>query len=261
MLELLIGGLVTFGLLVLIQAVLGLDNVLIITMESKKAPKGKQSMVRKWGIGIAIIMRIALLFFLVSMVEMFDGYWFHVDESWFHLQPNLRSTINFGGGMFVLYTAIKDIMALASFRDLDEEDEEKAGRSTGMAIAYIVLLNVIFSVDSILSAMALTDNLWIMAAAIVTGGLVMIFMADKVARFLERNRTYEVLGLFILLIVGVMLVLDGAHLAHVEIFGYPIQAMSKPEFYFVISMIILVELVESRFEKKLKILKERKKID
>ncbi len=75
-------------------------------------------------------------------------------------------------------------------------------------------MNLVFSFDSILTAMALTDNRTIMSFAIVIGGILMIVLADSISEFLERNRMYEVLGLFILLVVGIMLLSDGAHLAH-----------------------------------------------
>ena len=94
-----------------------------------------------------------------------------------------------------------------------EGHKEKKTRSVGVALFWIVLMNLVFSFDSILSAIALTDNFWVMASAIVVSGLMMIYLADHVAEFLKKNRMYEVLGLFILFIVGVMLVSEGGHLA------------------------------------------------
>ncbi len=96
----------------------------------------------------------------------------------------------------------------------------------------IVVMNVVFSFDSILSAMALTDVLWIMTTAIVIGGLLMIWLSEKVTDFLTKNRMYEVLGLFILFIVGIMLLTEGGHLAHLKLFGEEIVPMSKTTFYF-----------------------------
>ena len=112
-------------------------------------------------------------------------------------------------------------------------------------------MNLVFSFDSILSAIALTDVFWVMATAIVIGGVLMIWMADRVSTFLERNRMYEVLGLFVLLIVGVMLLSEGGHLAHLHLFGNPVEAMSKTTFYFVISVLVIVDLVQSRYQKRL----------
>jgi len=115
----------------------------------------------------------------------------------------------------------------------------------------IVIMNVVFSFDSILSAIALTQVFAVMATAIIIGGLLMIFLADGVTNFLEKNRMYEVLGLFILLVVGIMLLSEGGHLAHLKIFGQPIEAMSKATFYFVIVVMILVDIVQSRYQRKL----------
>ena len=85
----------------------------------------------------------------------------------------------------------------------------------------------------------------------------MIWMADKVSRFLEKNRMYEVLGLFILFIVGIMLLSEGGHLAHIKIAGNPITPMSKTTFYFIITILVLIDIVQSKYQKKLLRLKEK----
>ncbi len=121
----------------------------------------------------------------------------------------------------------------------------------GMIIFLIVAMNVVFSFDSILSAMALTEVFWVMASAIIIGGLLMIWMADRVAQFLEKNRMYEVLGLFILFVVGIMLLSDGGHMAHLHLFGHEITPMSKATFYFIIGIMILIDIVQTRYQKKL----------
>ncbi len=79
----------------------------------------------------------------------------------------------------------------------------------------------------------------------------MIVLADKVANFLQRNRMYEVLGLFVLLIVGVMLLSEGGHLAHIEIFGNPVEPMSKTTFYFVIIVLVIVDIIQGKYQKKI----------
>jgi len=106
-------------------------------------------------------------------------------------------------------------------------------------------MNLVFSFDSILSAMALTDVFWVMATAIVIGGILMIWLADHVATFLEKNRMYEVLGLFILFVVGIMLLSEGGHLAHLKLFGSPVLPMAKSTFYFVIAVMVLTDFVQS----------------
>ena len=112
-------------------------------------------------------------------------------------------------------------------------------------------MNLVFSFDSILSAIALTHNVWVMAVAIIVSGVLMIVMADRVSQFLAKNRMYEVLGLFILFIVGILLVSEGAHLAHLHLFEYPIQPMAKATFYFVIGILVIVDIIQSRYQAKL----------
>ncbi|MHC4588138.1 MAG: TerC family protein, partial [Planctomycetota bacterium] len=116
---------------------------------------------------------------------------------------------------------------------------------------WIVSMNMVFSFDSILAALALTDVFWVMAVSIVIGGLLMIWLADRVAHFLQKNRMYEVLGLFILLVVGIMLLTEGGHLAHLQLFGHEIVPMTKATFYFVIGVLVLTEIAQSRYQKKL----------
>lgn len=90
-----------------------------------------------------------------------------------------------------------------------------------------------------------------MAIAIVASGLLMLVLADKISSFLAKNRMYEVLGLFILFIVGIMLVTEGGHLAHINIFGENIVPMSKTTFYFVLAVLVIVDVVQGRYQKKL----------
>ena len=90
-----------------------------------------------------------------------------------------------------------------------------------------------------------------MAIAIVISGLLMLLLADKISTFLAKNRMYEVLGLFILFIVGIMLVTEGGHLAHIKIFGKEIVPMSKTTFYFVLAILVIVDVVQGKYQKKL----------
>jgi predicted tellurium resistance membrane protein TerC len=124
-------------------------------------------------------------------------------------------------------------------------------QSVKTIIAWIVGMNLIFSFDSILSAMALTDVFWVMASAIIISGLLMIWLADRVSIFLHKNRMYEVLGLFILFVVGIMLLTEGGHLAGLHLFNHEITPMSKATFYFVIGILVLTDIVQTRYQKKI----------
>ncbi|MBC8326881.1 MAG: tellurium resistance protein TerC [Verrucomicrobia subdivision 3 bacterium] len=254
--------LLTLGLLILLQAVLGFDNLLYISLESKRAPEADRSRIRKWGIGIAVGLRIVLLFALVKMIASFQNTWFAFPESWGAVAAgsfNLHSLVVLLGGGFIIYTAMKEIFHMLAVDDLGEEDVKRKASTSKSVIAKIVLMNLVFSFDSILSAIALTSvdgnisttGLCIMMLAVLVGGALMILLADRVSEFLQRNRMYEVLGLFILFVVGIMLLSEGGHLAGLSFFGHEIHAMSKATFYFVIAVLVLTEIVQSRYKKKL----------
>lgn len=240
----------TLLMLILLQAVLGFDNLLYISLESKRAPENKRKFVRTLGVAIAIVLRIGLLFLLVNMLEYVQTDLFSISiPNSLEARFNGHSIIVLFGGVFILYTAIKEIWHMMNFDPLQEGEKGRA--STGKVIAMIVLMNVLFSFDSILGAIALTDVLWIMITAIIISGLLMIWLAEGVSKFLEKNRMYEVLGLFVLLIVGIMLLTEGGELAHIEILGNKIVKMNSTTFYFVITILILIDVVQGKYQKKL----------
>jgi len=245
----------TLIMLIILQAVLGIDNLLYISLESKNAPAEKQSYVRKVGIVLAIFLRLGLLFLLTSIIKYFrDPFWKPNWTGIISAEFNLHSVIVYVGAVFIIYTAIKEIWNMIGFEERQNSEIVKEA-SLKKIIAMIVLMNLIFSFDSILSAIALTDNIWIMAISTIVGGFLMIWLSEKVSKFLQKNRLYEVLGLFILFLVGIMLLTEAGHLSHLNLFGNPIDAMSKTTFYFIIIVLTLVDIVQSRYQKK--IIKEK----
>ena len=245
-------NLFTLGMLIFLQAVLGFDNLLYISIESKRVAEADQPRVRRLGIGLAIVLRIALLFIVVQAISLFQEPLFGL-----HLggliegEFNVHALIVLAGGVFILHTAVKEISHMLTIEHLDGHGADGPKRSVAATVALIVVMNLVFSFDSILSAIALTDVFLVMATAIVVSGVMMIVLADSVSDFLKKNRLYEVLGLFILLIVGVMLLSEGGHLAHLHLGGYAIEPMAKSTFYFTICVLVIVDLAQSRYQKKL----------
>ena len=149
----------TLFMLILLQAVLGFDNLLYISLESKRAPEKDQSKVRKWGIGIAVGLRIVLLFLLVKMIGFFQAPW--LSPKWSGIiegKFNLHSLIVLLGGVFIIYTAMKEIYHMIAADDLAKDGVERKPTSSKSVITKIVLMNLVFSFDSILSAIALTSK-------------------------------------------------------------------------------------------------------
>ena len=285
-------SLFTLFMLIILQAVLGFDNLLYISIESKRVQESKQAYVRKLGISLAIILRIGLLLVIVNALPYLqEPFWeygiekhgeemtavehnpnaargaktIHQDDnkqdhglyqltdsgSIFAASINVHSLIVLIGGGFIIYTAFKEIFHLLSINHLEHEGKHEKSRSVRAAVFWIMTMNLVFSFDSILSAIALTDNVFVMGIAIIFSGILMIVLADKVAEFLKKNRMYEVLGLFILLLVGIMLITEGGHLAHLHLWEHEITAMSKATFYFVLAVMVIVDVVQSRYQKKL----------
>lgn len=244
-------NLLTLLMLIFLQAVLGFDNLLYISLESKRVDEDKQHKVRMWGIGLAIVLRIVLLVVILKAIESFQVTLFEIHTHAITVNLTAHALIVLGGGLFIIYTAIKEITHMLSKEDLSDGVGEPERKSAGKAIATIVVMNLVFSFDSILSAIALTEVVWVMSVAIIISGIMMIVLANTVSEFLKKNRMFEVLGLFILLIVGIMLLSEGGHLAHLSFFGYPIEAMSKATFYFSIVIVVLVDIAQTRYQKKL----------
>ncbi|MEM9738873.1 MAG: tellurium resistance protein TerC [Pseudomonadota bacterium] len=301
-----VSGLFTLLMLLMLQAVLGFDNLLYISIESKRTGPENASKVARWGIGLAVLFRIVLLIIIVNVFALLAEPLFEVHATGFlEGEFTFQALITLAGGGFILYTAIKEINHLLSVEHIEHSEGGK-GKSVAQAIAMIVAMNLVFSFDSILSAMAianveiaqvvnsagdtLTDvtagliqagrfegtvqecksylienpvsgavgcepskdyQVWLMAIAIIVSGVLMVLMADYVADFLKRNRMYEVLGLFILFLVGVLLVTEGAHLAHLKLFNYPLEAMSKSSFYLVVGVLVITDIITNRYQKRL----------
>ncbi len=260
---------INLAVLCFLQAVLGFDNLLYISIESKRAPVAQQKSVRMWGILIAVALRVVLLFVMIRLIDALSEPFYT-----FQWEGVITGAVNFAtvvfvfGGIFIMYTAVKEIAHMLSMDHLDHDVEGKGGKSAVQVVLLIVFMNLIFSFDSVLSALAITDVFPILATAILLSGLAMLLLADGVTKFLENNRMYEVLGLFILLIVGVVLLGEAGQAAvhgveamgvpHDEakklalhIFGQEIVPMSKSTFYFSVVVLVAVEIIQSGYSRKL----------
>lgn len=256
-------------MLLFLQAVLGFDNLLYISIESQRAPVAQQKAVRFWGIIIAVALRIVLLFLMVRLIDALSEPFYY-----FNWEGVITGGVNFAtlvfvfGGAFIMYTAVKEISHMLTMHHLETDVEEKTGKSAAQVVILIVFMNLIFSFDSVLSAIAITKVFPILVAAIVLSGLAMLLLADGVTAFLQKNRMYEVLGLFILLIVGVVLLGEAgqaavhgleamgqtheeAHKAALKIFGAEIVPMSKSTFYFSVVVLFAVEILQTGYKRKL----------
>lgn len=256
-------------MLCFLQAVLGFDNLLYISIESKRAPVAQQRAVRTWGIIVAVVLRVVLLFTMIRLIDALSEPFYAFD-----VPGIIEGGVNFAtcvfiiGGIFIMYTAVKEIAHMLSLDHLDEDLGDGRGKSALQVVLLIVTMNLIFSFDSVLSALAITDVFPVLAIAILLSGVAMLVLADGVAAFLEKNRMFEVLGLFILLIVGVVLLgeagqaavhgaesmgvpHDEAKAMALHLFGQEIVPMSKSTFYFAVVVLFAVEILQMGYTRKL----------
>lgn len=236
--------------LTFLEIVLGIDNIIFISIVSNKLPADKQGQARNIGLVLAMVFRILLLFGLSYLTSMQKPL-FEIDFGIFHGSFTGQSVILAIGGIFLLYKSTTEIHHKLEGNDAeDSEKVSKAGSSLTNVIVQITLINIVFSFDSILTAIGLTKDLPVMVFAIVTSVLIMMLFAGPVGHFVNRHPTIQMLGLAFLILIGFMLIAEGAHLAHFTVAGAEVGAVPKGYLYFAIAFSLLVEFLNMRLRRK-----------
>ena len=207
--------------LVTLEVVLGIDNLIFIAILSNRLPAHQQQKARRIGLILALVMRISLLMLIGWIVTLqtplFDlgitGSPGPHGEPSFETAFSGRDLILLAGGLFLLWKATKEIHHSMSPEDdsgdLLDKTKSAVGLTFGAAIIQIIALDMVFSVDSILTAVGMTDEVPIMVAAVVITVGIMLFAADPLARFIEHNPTLVMLALAFLVMIGLVLIADG----------------------------------------------------
>lgn len=236
--------------LTFLEIVLGVDNILFITIISGKLPKEQRGRAINIGLIIAMAMRILLLFGISYLTAM-QSTWFSFDLGWISAAVSGQSVILFAGGIFLLYKATSEI-----HHKLEGDDHESAGKkvtSFGNAIVQISVINIVFSIDSILTAVGMTSGvvgaLLIMIIAVVISVLIMMVFAVPVGDFVNKHPSIQMLGLAFLILIGFMLITEAAHLSHLAILEQTVGAVPKGYLYFAIAFSLLVEILNMRLRK------------
>jgi predicted tellurium resistance membrane protein TerC len=219
--------------LTFLEIVLGIDNVIFISIVTNKLPKDRQQYARRLGLSIALIFRILLLTIISWMTKSMTEPLFTV----FDLGFSIRELILMAGGLFLLAKSTSEIHA--KMENLHQGGQMGGGVVLSKVIVQIIMLDIVFSFDSILTAVGLTSHLSIMILAVVISLFVMIFFANKISKFIAGHPTLEILALSFLILIGFMLVLEGFH---VEV--------PKGYIYFAVFFSLLVETINMRVQKK-----------
>lgn len=193
------------GALVVMEVVLGIDNLIFISILTNKLPEHQRSKGRRIGIGLALIMRIALLGTVAIIVQLTQPIFsvFGHEFSW-------RDLILIAGGLFLLWKATTEIHHRVDANNKPAELGAKAVAVTfGGVIFQIILLDLVFSIDSIITAVGMTEHVPVMVIAVLAAVLTMLLAADPLANFIERNPTIVMLALGFLLMIGFTLIAEG----------------------------------------------------
>ncbi|UKJ07571.1 TerC family protein [Solitalea lacus] len=240
--------------LTFLEIVLGVDNIIFISIAAGKLPGEQRSKATNIGLFLAMIMRIALLFGINILISMKEP-WIEFHASWFHGAFSGQSLILLAGGIFLLYKSTSEIHhKLEGIEHHESSTGKKVVHSLGGAILQITVINIVFSFDSILTAVGMTNGLpnalTLMIIAVVLSMLIMMLFAAPVGKFVNEHPTIQMLGLSFLILIGFMLITESAHLGHLVIMGNEVGAIPKGYLYFAISFSLAVEFLNMRLRKK-----------
>lgn len=239
--------------LTFLEIVLGIDNIIFISIAAGKLPKDQIKKATRIGLVLAMLFRIALLFGISYLISMKDPF-YTINLSWLKFGVTGQSIILILGGLFLLYKSTSEI------RDKVEGIEHGAALPDKIkfatlrgVIVQIVMIDIVFSFDSVLTAVGMTNGipgaLTIMVTAVVISMIVMMIFATPVGKFVNAHPTIQMLALSFLILIGFMLITEGAHLSHAEVLGQQVGAIPKGYLYFAIAFSLGVEALNMRVRK------------
>jgi predicted tellurium resistance membrane protein TerC len=215
-----------------LEIVLGIDNIIFISILVGRVPEAQRNFARRMGLGLAMLTRLGLLF-SISWVMSLTAPWFTI------LGNSIpgRDIVLIGGGLFLLFKATHEIHN--SMEGVDEGHHTVVANSMGMVLLQIAILDIVFSLDSVITAVGLVDHISLMAIAIILAVLVMLMAAKPIGDFVDTHPTIKILALSFLILVGVTLIVEGFDI-HVP----------KGYIYFAMAFSVSVEFLNLRMRKK-----------
>jgi predicted tellurium resistance membrane protein TerC len=240
--------------LTFLEIVLGIDNIIFISIVTGKLPLENRKKATQIGLFLAMFMRIGLLFGITLLIAMKEPF-FSVDWGWFSADFTGQALILLLGGIFLIYKSTKEIHEKVDYKGEEEKDlKTSAAKSFGSVIVQILLIDLIFSIDSILTAVGMTNGvtgaLYIMIAAVIISVGVMMLFAVPVGNFVNANPSIQVLGLAFLILIGFMLITESMHLSEAQLAGQHVGVVPKGYLYFAIAFSLAVEFINMKMRKK-----------
>ena len=238
--------------LTFLEIILGIDNIIFISISANKLPKKQQKKATMLGLSLAMITRILLLFSVSYLIALKDPF-IIINNSWLETGITGQSIILLLGGLFLLYKSTSEIHhKMEKTTNVNSNTNSKTSTFSKI-IFQIILIDIVFSFDSILTAVGMTNGidgaLTIMILAIIISMIIMMVFANSVSTFVNNNPTIQMLALSFLILIGFMLIAEGAHLSHVRIFNKSIGAIPKGYLYFAITFSLVVEALNMKIRK------------
>jgi predicted tellurium resistance membrane protein TerC len=226
---------ISLATLTALEVVLGIDNLIFISILSGKLPAEQQSKARRVGLALALITRILLLCSLAWVMKLDKPFWTATIFNQ-NLAVSGKDLILLLGGLFLVGKSTYEI-----HEKLEVPDGEKTGKmvaSFGSVVVQILLLDIVFSLDSVITAVGMVDNIWVMITAVVVAMIVMLVFVNQIGAFVERHPTIKMLALSFLILIGTMLMAEGFH-----------QHIPKGYIYFAMAFSVAVEMLNIRMRK------------
>jgi predicted tellurium resistance membrane protein TerC len=244
--------------LTILEIVLGIDNIVFISIAANKLPEHQRSKATNIGLILAMLQRIILLFFVSFLVGLKEPF-FTIQSSWLEIALSWQSIILLGGGLFLIYKSTCEIKdKVETPKHGAESLKAKSIKSLKHALTQILIIDFIFSIDSILTAVGMTNGLHpnhnytliLMIIAVVISIVIMIAFANTIREFIEAHPSMQVLGLAFLILIGFMLITEAAHLSDTVIFGKSVGAIPKGYLYFAITFSLSIEFLNHKIRKR-----------
>jgi len=215
--------------LIALEVILGIDNIIFISILADKLPEEQRKKLRIWGIGLAMIMRLCLLAF-ISWILKLDQTLFTM----FEINFTGKGLILIFGGLFLIFKSTKEIYHKSEIASQDTPHIPKK-ISFGKLLSEVIILDLVFSIDSIITAVGMVNELWIMYVAVVTTVLIMLFASKPISEFIQKHPSFKILALCFLMMIGVALLAEG--------FQFKIP---KGYIYFSMAFAFLVDIIQMK---------------
>ena len=216
--------------LISLEVILGIDNVIFISILSDKLPDSQRNKLRYWGLGLAMVMRLILLT-LISYILKLDQELFTL----FDIHFSGKGLILIAGGLFLIYKSTVEIYHKTELANQTGEPTVPKTSSFKKLLLEIILLDLVFSIDSIITAIGMAQELWVMYTSVIVAVVIMIFASQPISFFIKKHPSFKILALSFLMMIGLSLIAEGFHLE-----------IPKGYIYFSMAFAFVVDIIQMK---------------